>query len=207
MQQNDESSEINSIDVKETPVRQIADRYDPITIKINPRELRSSIVIPEVRYEIVPVLDNVEVFRGMVIPIPKILIFFLNQNELMVMALIIEETNLHGECKLSTQQIADRIKRTKDRVYKSLYTLRKLGLLIEWPNGKKGNSRNRVVNFDTLQHLNDLVEGEDMGVYARIRKKTRKVNIMRLTKEDIKSAYDHRVLDPDHDPVEEEEYD
>jgi len=50
------------------------------------------------------------------------------------------------------------------------------------------------------------VENEDPGIYARIRTATRKINILNLTKDDVKSAYDTHVLEPGHDSAEEEEY-
>ena len=80
-------------------------------------------------------------------------------------------------------------------------------MLQEAPNGHRGAGRIRKLNYTAIQHLNDLVEGEDSGIYTRIRTATRKTSIMSLTKDDIKNAYDNHVLEPGHDLAEEEEYD
>ena len=143
----------------------------------------------------------------MVLPIPKVLIYYLTHNELMIVSTILEETNEYGECASSVKELATKIKISTPTVSSCLYSLRKVGLLQEAPNGQRGAGRIRKLNYTAIQHLNDLVEGEDSGIYTRIRKATRKTNIMSLTKDDIKNAYDNHVLEPGHDLAEEEEYD
>ena len=180
---------------------------EPIIIKLDPKQLRGGIVLPKVKYQILASVETEEVFNGMVIPVPKVLIYFLNKNELMVVSTILEETNEKGECALSVKELAIRVKISVPTLSNCLYSLRKIGLLLEVPNGKRGGGRIRKLNYPAIQHLNDLAEEEDPGIYARIRKATRKVNILNLTKEDIKKGYDNYVLEPGHDPAEEEEYD
>ncbi|MDE6023725.1 MAG: hypothetical protein K2G13_09525 [Muribaculaceae bacterium] len=179
---------------------------EPITIMVNPKDLKGGIVLPKIKYQVIATVETEEVFKGMVLPIPKVLIYFLNHNELMIVSTILEECTETGECSLSVQQLATKIKISIPTLTNCLYALRKVGLLLESPNGKRGAGRIRKLNYKAIQHLNDLVEGEDSGIYARIRKAVRKINIMNLTKNDIKQAYDHQVLEPDHDPAEEEEY-
>ncbi len=180
---------------------------EEIVVALNPRQLRGGIVLPKVKYQIVASIEHEEVFNGMVIPVPKVLIYFLSKNELMLVSTILEETNDNGECALSVKELAIRVKISIPTLSQSLYSLRKMGLLLETPDGKRGGGRIRKLNYPAIQHLNDLVEDEDPGIYARIRKATRKVNISNLTREDIRKGYDNYVLEPGHDPVEEEEYD
>ena len=180
---------------------------EPIVIKINPSDLKNGIVIPKVTYEVTATVEQEEMFHGMVLPLPKALVYYLSHNELLIFSLIVEETNLNGECLLSVKEISDKLKISLPTISNTLYSLRKSGLLLEAPNGKKGAGRKRKINYQTVQHLNDLVEGEDSGIYVRIRKATRKQDINNITKEDIKAAYDNKVLEPGHDPAEEEEYD
>ncbi len=180
---------------------------EPITISLDPRELKGGIVLPKIKYQVIASVETEEVFKGMVLPIPKVLIYFLNHNELMVVSMILEESTETGECALSVQEIAVKIKISLPTLSNCLYSLRKIGLLLESPNGKRGAGKIRRLNYQAIQHLNDLVEGEDPGIYARIRKAVRKINILNITKDDIKQAYDHKVLEPGHDPAEEEEYD
>lgn len=192
--------------MKKIPNRAKLPPPEPVVIKLDPKLLRGGIVLPKVKYEILATVETEEVFDGMVIPMPKVLIYFLSKNELMVVSTIMEEANENGECALSVQELAIKMRLSVPTLSNCLYSLRKIGLLLETPNGKRGGGRIRQLNYPAIQHLNDLVEEEDPGIYARIRKATRKINILNLTKEDVKSAYDTHVLEPGHDPAEEEEY-
>lgn len=193
--------------MKRIPQRAKLANPEPILIKIDPKQLKTGIILPKVKYQVLAAIEEEEVFRGMVLPIPKVLIYYLTHNELMVVSTILEETNENGDCALSVKELATKIKISIPTLSACLYSLRKVGLLLEAPNGKRGAGRIRKLNYIAIQHLNDLVEDEDPGIYARIRKATRKINIMNLNKEDIKGAYDNKVLEPNHDPAEEEEYD
>ncbi len=192
--------------MKKIPNRTKLPPPEPVVIKLDPKLLRGGIVLPKVKYEILATVETEEVFDGMVIPMPKVLIYFLSKNELMVVSTIMEEANENGECALSVQELAVKMRLSVPTLSNCLYSLRKIGLLLETPNGKRGGGRIRQLNYPAIQHLNDLVEEEDPGIYARIRKATRKINILNLTKDDVKSAYDTHVLEPGHDPAEEEEY-
>ncbi len=180
---------------------------EPIVIKIDPKQLRAGIVLPKVEYQVLATIENEQVFHGMVLPVPKVLLYYLTHNELMVMATILEESSEYGESASSVKELAAKMKLSIPTISSCLYSLRKVGLLQESPNGKRGAGRIRKLNYAVIQHLNDLVEGEDPGIYTRIRKATRKIDIANLTKDDIKNAYDNQVLEPGHDPAEEEEYD
>lgn len=193
--------------MKRIPKRAKLPQPEPIIIKLDAKQLRSGIVLPKVKYQVLASVETEEVFNGMVLPIPKVLIYFLSKNELMVISTIWEETNENGDCSLTVDEMAIKMKISSPTLSNCLYSLRKIGLLLETPNGKRGAGRIRMLNYPALQHLNDLVEGEDPGIYTRIRKATRKINILNLTKDDVKEAYDNHVLEPGHDPAEEEEYD
>lgn len=193
--------------MKRIPQKAILAKLEPIIIKIDPKQLKTGIVLPKVKYQVLASVENELVFNGMVLPIPKVLIYYLTHNELMIVSTILEETNEYGECASSVKELATKIKISTPTVSSCLYSLRKVGLLQEAPNGQRGAGRIRKLNYTAIQHLNDLVEGEDSGIYTRIRKATRKTNIMNLTKDDIKNAYDNHVLEPGHDLAEEEEYD
>lgn len=179
---------------------------EPIIIKIDQKSLRAGLVLPRVEYEVVARFESEEIFHGMVIPIPRVLVNFLTNGELKIVVNIMEESNRNGECKLTVMELAARNSLSATAVSNHLYNLRKMGLLRERSNGIKGAGRFREINYKTVQHLNDLVEGEDPGIYARIRKAIRKKEISNITRGDLKMAYDTQVLPPGHDPAEEEEY-
>lgn len=179
----------------------------PLVVKIDPKKLSAGIVLPKISYEVITKVENDTVYDGMIIPIPRVMIYFLTHTELIIFSTILEDSIKEGCCTLTVRELSARLKITLPTISASLYRLRKMGLLLESPNGKRGAGRTRRLNYSTIQHLNDLVEGEDPGIYVRIRKATRKTAIENLTKEDIQEAYDNKVLPPDHDEWEEEEYD
>ena len=82
--------------------------------------------------------------------------------------------------------------------------LRRLHVIIEKRHGWKVD---RSINYDAIQHLNDLVSIEDRGIYTRLRSKCKYRNIENITEKDLDESYDKYVLPVDHDPEEEEEYD
>lgn len=194
--------------MKKAPQKSQIPRPKPFKIKVDPLKLkRQSLVLPKVTYNVVASTEMEEVFTGSVLPIPTVLIYYLTHTELLVAAVIMEETNEHGECLLTVSELATRIKTTNATISTALYSMRRFGLLLETPNGMRGNGRNRMLNYQAIQHLNDLVEGEDPGIYVRIRRAASKKSIPNINAEDIRNAYDNKVLPPDHDPAEEEEYD
>lgn len=193
--------------MRHAPQKSQLSKPEPIIIKINPSELKNGIVLPQVKYEVLATVEEKQVFHGMVLPIPRVLLYYLKHHELMVVSKIIEETNETGTCALTVKELSAKLKISVPSLSNCLYSLRRVGLLLEEPNGKRGAGKLRKLNYDTIQHLNDLVEGEDPGIYTRIRTATRKADISHLNKKDVHNAYDNKVLAPDHDPAEEEEYD
>lgn len=193
--------------MRRKPKKSQIPKQETIVVKIDPMQLKTGIVLPKVKYEVLATVEEEQVFHGMVLPIPRVLLYYLNRHELMVVATIIEKTNETGICASTLKDMSTKLKVSVPSLSNCLFSLRKVGLLLEEPNGKRGGGRLRKLNYEAIQHLNDLVEGEDPGIYTRIRKATRKIDITHLTKEDINKAYDNKVLQPDHDPAEEEEYD
>lgn len=188
------------------PKKSQRSKPDPVVIKIDPTLYNVGLLLPEIKYEIQAVVDHKEVFNGAIIPFPKVLFFFLTHNEMLIVATILEETRKNGTCSLTVTEMGHKLRISAPTLCNGLYKLRKLGLLLETPNGKKGSGRTRSLNYETLQHLNDLVEDEDYSVIARLRSNLKKKSITSFTKDDIKDAYDNHALPVDHDPEEEEEY-
>lgn len=193
--------------MKRIPKRSQLPKPDPIIISIDPTASKSQIVIPKVTYQIVTNVVAKSVFNGGILPLPRVLVYFLNHNELLVVSTIFEESGPDGECALTVKQIAKRLQLSTPSVSAALYNLRKIGVLLEVPNGKRGSGKNRMLNYKAIQHLDNLLENEAVGVYPRVRTATRKTNILNLTKADIKNAYDNQVANPEYGPEEEEEYD
>lgn len=177
----------------------------PKSLPVKPQRIQNTkLAIPKLEYKVVaqPILETT--FTGHVTTIPTILIFYLNPMEFKVAAVIIQETMETGVCILTTKQIAIRLKASKPSIYNSLYALRKMGIIYEERQGRKVA---RALDFNAIQHLNDLLNIEDRGVYRRLRDKARLKNINNITSVDLERIYDKHVLPADHDVEEEEEYD
>lgn len=179
----------------------------PVTVTIDPMKLMGVIEIPKVEYKIVADIDYNIAFEGMVLPIPKVLVYYLTKIELHVLSIILEECMSQEYSTMTVKGVSKKLKASVVSVSNALYFLRKGGLILEAPNGRKGGGRMRKLNFETIQHLNDLAEGEDVGIFARIRKLTKKKTIINITKDDIKTLYNHVIHEPGDDIAEEEEYD
>lgn len=177
----------------------------PETLDVVPQRLQEmDISIPGIEYKVVaqPILNKV--FTGNVTVIPTVLIFYLRNQELKIVATIIQETMECGVCSLNSKQFAVRNSMFIQTVYTVLNNLKKMGIVYE---DRKGWEVLRAIDFEAVQHLNDLVAVEDRGVYIRLRKHAKFRNISKLTRKDVEKCYDLRILPPDHDIEEEEEYD
>lgn len=193
--------------MKRIPKKAMLEKPKPILIELDPRQLKTGIALPKITYQILASVEEEEVYRGMVLPLPRVLVYYLNHNELLIVTTIFEYTRDFGECALSVKEMAAKLKLSIPTISNCLYSLRKISLLQEMPDGRRGAGKIRKLNYEAIQHLNDLCEDEDPGIYLRIRKATKKKDILHLTKEDVREAYDNKILEPEHDPAEEEEYD
>lgn len=177
----------------------------PKEIRFKPERIQNmDIALPQVEYKVVaqPILKTK--FTGHVTVIPTVLIFYLTNQEFKVVATIIQENMECGACVLSAKQLCIRNAISIPTMYSVLHNLRKMGIIYEQ---REGRNVKRAIDFNAVQHLNDLLNIEDRGIYKRLRGKVHQKNINNITKADLQKAYDKYVLPVDHDPEEEEEYD
>lgn len=173
--------------------------FDPDSIP------KTEIKIPKFKYKVA--VDDVSMqtaFTGNVIGLPTVLIFYLHANELKVVCVILQEIMERGACILTYQQFSIRLCISLPTLYQTMRKLRTMNVIEEL---RKGWKVRRWLNFEAIQHLNDLVDTEDRGIYPRLRRKCKSKSIKKINEEDIKAVYDQYVLPPDHDIEEEEEYD
>lgn len=177
----------------------------PKTLPVHPQRIQNvAFAIPKLEYKVVaqPIIKTA--FTGHVTAIPTVLIFYLNQLEFKIVATVIQETMENGVCLLTAAQFATRLKSTPPAIYNNLHALRKMGIIYE---DRQGWIVARAIDFNAVQHLNDILSEEDRGVYRRLRSKLKLKNINNITKGDLFRIYDKHVLPVDHDIEEEEEYD
>lgn len=166
---------------------------------------KTDIKIPKLNYKVV--VDDVSMqtaFTGNVIGLPTVLVFYLHASELKVVCVILQEIMERGACILTYQQLSKRLCISLPTLYQTMKNLKRMHIIDEL---RKGWKIRRWLDFQAIQHLNDLVDIEDRGIYPRLRRKCRNRNIGKITEDDVRSAYDQYVLPPDHDIEEEEEYD
>lgn len=165
---------------------------------------KTDIKIPNFNYKVVAEVEEQTAFSGNVIVLPTVLLLYLRPNELRVAATILQEIMENGECLLTAQQFCIRLQLSLPTIHSTFTNLRKLHVMKET---RKGWKIKRKIDFEAVQHFNDLVAGEDRGIFPRLRNRCRLKNIAHITRKDVEMAYDKYVLPPDHDIEEEEEYD
>lgn len=185
--------------------RRFFDRPAPTQIKVPPLKIhKMDIAIPKLEYKVIaePVLERQ--FTGNVTTIPTVLIFYLNPNELKMVCTILQDTMERGACVQSAYQLSIRHRISPLTANTALMHLRRMGIIYEHGTPRR---RELYVDLSAVQWLDDLLEDEDRGIYRRLRRVVGFKYIFNITKEDIEKAYDNKVLPPDHDIEEEEEYD
>lgn len=180
---------------------------EAITVNVDPNEMKQQIVMPEVEYKVIATAKPRVAFHGTVIMMPRVLIYFLTHKELVVMTFIMDQTAAHGACWTTVKEMESQLALSSTTISGVLYRLRLMGLLMEKPNGQSGSGRVRTPNFEAIQHLDDVLDGESTAVCTRMHVLCRDMNVMSLRKDDVQRVCNHKVLPKDHDPEEEEEYD
>lgn len=177
----------------------------PKSVKVVPGKVQlTDLKVPDIEYKVVAQSVLKTAFTGNVTPIPTVLIFYLNPDELLVAATIIQETMENGVCSLRKKAMGIRLKLTLRTITEALYHLKKMGIVRQM--GRGWNYR-WAIDYSAVQHLNDLLVNEDRGIYRRLRGKCKLKNIKNINKDDLGKAYDRYVLPPNHDIEDEEEYD
>lgn len=163
------------------------------------------IQIPKINYKVIADATMQTAFNGMITPIPTVLIHHLRPTELLLIAVIIEETIEKGECSISQSELCDRMGVEPPTVASTRNKLIKAGV-IDFRRRKNCPSI-YTINWGAVNKLDALMKNEPRAIMARIRKVTKKRKMENINKNDIKAAYTEKILPFDHDPREEEMYD
>lgn len=154
-------------------------------IRKNPtiREGEYEIRIPKVSYKQVACVEAAnKVFQGDITPIPSVLIEYLSKTELQTFAIILKQIREHGYCIMRIEGIASYIGVSRVSLANTMSRLKSMGLICYDNCGKR---RNRTINFDVIQKLNDLLKDRKPGATAALRKKVKTKNIEELSDSDI----------------------
>lgn len=180
-------------------------RIEKIVVDTSQTIQQLGIQIPKINYKVIADATMQTAFNGMVTPIPTVLIHHLRPIELLLVAVIIEETIEKGECVITQNDLCDRIGVEPPTVSSARLRLIRAGI-IDYQRKTHAPSV-YTINWDAVNNLDKLMSGQPRAMMARVRKVTKKRKIANLDQSDLDAAYTQRILPPGHDPREEETYD
>lgn len=166
-------------------------------------EGNDEIKIPKIRYKQVAYVEaSDKVFNGDITPIPSILIEYLNKTELQTFALILKQIRDHGYCIMRIETMKTYLGMSHVSLANTMSKLKSMGIINYDQCGKR---KNRTINFDAIQKLQDLLKGRKPGAAPALRKRIKSKDISKLSEADIKFIDTYYTWHDD--PDEDEEYD
>lgn len=158
--------------------------------------------MPIIRYKTTANVGSEKVFTGNVVPIPSVLIEYLDKVELKIFSIILKHIREHGVCYVRIGTMARNLGVTPVSIANATSRLRKMGIL-EYTN--RGKKREKSINFNAIQKLEDYLKDKKPGAASALRKKNGLQNVENI------SQYVIEVINAKYswhdDPEEDEEYD
>lgn len=105
-------------------------------------------------------------YGGELLPLPMVLVKYLNAMELKVFAFILGKRNDGGGCHCRREAMAKELKTSTVTVSKILNRLEAMGIITQT---RVGMRLDRAINFDTIQSLDELLENRLPGAVAAFR--------------------------------------
>ena len=159
------------------------------------------IEMPVIKYKKVPQVDSEKVFNGDVTPIPDVLVEYLDKTELKIFAVILKQWRHNGCCVMRLSTLGKILQLTSVSINGAVSRLRSMGLIYYEIYGRK---RNKKIDFEVIQYLNDLLAEKKIGAATALRKKAKNKNIMSLPPTTLQ--YLERNFGYSDDKTENEEY-
>lgn len=161
----------------------------------------SGVKIPMIRYKTTADIGADKVFTGSVVPIPSVLVEYLDKTELKIFAIVLKQIRERGICYLRVESIARNLGLTAASISNATSRLRKMGILTYVPYGKK---REKIINFNAIQMLEDLMRDKKPGAIPALRKRNNLQNIEQTCQRNI--DFINKNYSWHDDPDEDEEY-
>ena len=181
------------------------ERITKIIVDTSKTIAQLGIQIPKIDYKVIADVTMQTAFNGMVTPIPTVLIHHLRPVELLLIAVIIEETIEKGECYISQEELSNRMGVALPTVTLTRNKLKQQGL-VTFEKRRLSPSKYEI-NWGAVNHLDNLMRNQPRAIMARVRKTSKKKKLCNMNQSDIENAYNEKILPPGHDPREEEMYD
>lgn len=154
-----------------------------------------------IRYKTTANIGSEKVFTGSIVPIPSVLIEYLDKTELKIFAIVLKQIRERGICYLRVESMAKNLGVTPASISNATSRLRKMGILEYASHGKK---REKIINFNAVKMLDDLMKDKKPGAVTALRKKNGLQNIGQTSQYNIN--YINNNYSWHDDPDEDEEY-
>lgn len=158
--------------------------------------------MPTIRYKTMASIGSEKVFTGEVVPIPAVLIEYLDKVELKVFSIILKHIREHGVCYIRIETLAKNLDVTPVSIANATSRLRKMNIV---KYNTRGRKREKTINFEAIQKLGDYLKNKKPGAITALRKKNGLQDIEKI------SPYIIEVINAKYswhdDPEEDEEYD
>ena len=166
------------------------------------KEGENEIQMPAIQYHKVATIESQQVFTGSITPIPSVLIEYLDKTELKVFSIVLKHQRENGVCYVRLPTIAAQLKMTPTSIFNATSRMKSMGIL-KYEN--KGRRRNKMINFQAIQALNDLLLELKPGATINLRQKIKNKNVENITASI--QTYLNDNFGYTGDPIEDEEYD
>ena len=160
-----------------------------------------TVVMPKIQYKAVKYVDSEKKFEGEITPIPSVLIEYLDKVELKVFAHIMRQLRENGACIVRLQTMGTQMQLSNVTIANATSRLRQMGF-IYYENA--GHKRNKKIDFDAIQSLNDLLKDMKPGAIIALRKRAKNKNVQHIPPTILE--YIQTNFAYNEDDVENEEY-
>lgn len=150
------------------------------------------IIMPEVNYKQVAYIDKAKKFSGRTLPIPSVLIEYLNDSELKAFSFIFKQIRESGHCMLKVVTMSNMMCKSIPIVAGATKRLQEIGLIYYETNG---HLRDKQINFEAIQKLEDFLVDLKPGAAAALRKEAKNTKILKIpekTWDKIAAKYSYR---------------
>ena len=170
------------------------------TEELDEQEDELVVPVPRIRYQPEMYYVDRKVFTGKTMPMPYVLLLYLNETELKVFTLIMDILRTTGHCEIRMQSVADILRTTRATVSEAYRKLKAMNLIKAVKIGRKNE---KTINFNAIQHLHEETKDMKPGAIVALRKMMKDRNVMDMTPTTRKLWMDQFMY---KDEIEEEEY-
>lgn len=145
-----------------------------------------------------------KVFSGDVVPIPNVIIEYLDNKELQIFSLIFRHQRKHGSCIMRQRVIAEYMRCTQASIISAVNRLESMGIITKSRLESNNRRYSKKINFENIQKLDDFIKDKKPGAAAMLREEMGDSNISNIPPNIVKRI--EALYKWSDDPAEDEEY-